>query len=508
MPNNARQWLLIVGALAALVVAKRSIDGRRRNPRGLPLPPGPKGKPIVGNAAQIPKIRPWEGYHALCQEYGDIIYLNALGQGILVLDSRRRAVDLLENRSTIYSDRPKLAATDLADMNWSFGLMPYGREWRRYRRTFHDFFRRTDLGQLHPIMYEERDKFLHSLEENPSNFFESLASHFGVIIMRAAYGFDDVERNRDIIQTTVTLLAEMGEARKPGRYLVNVFPILKYVPGWFPGAGFQQHFKYLAAKSMQVLHRPFEEAKVLLSQDRRSVHPSLAGSLIDRISEEGDPTRRAELEAMAKGVTGIAFMAGADTTVAVAQALFLALANHPAVQKKAREELDAVVGRGRLPLITDRPALPFVHAVVKEVGRWYNSSPIGLARATAEDDEYDGYFIPKGTLVLTNQWAIMHDPETFERPFDFVPERYLKDGKIDPSTPDPEYGSFGFGRRICPGLHFSNDALFSLAASVLSRFTIETPKDEFGFPVQLELKLMSTNVAKPLPFECIITPRH
>lgn len=113
--------------------------------------------------------------------------------------------------------------------------------------------------------------------------------------------------------------------------------------------------------------------------------------------------------------------------MSVAQALFLALANHPAVQKKAQEELDAVVGRGRLPLITDRPALPFVHAVVKEVGRWYNSSPIGthtcylspyqrlayrsfqflrgLARATAEDDEYDGYFIPKGTLVLTNQWC-------------------------------------------------------------------------------------------------------
>ena len=82
--------------------------------------------------------------------------------------------------------------------------------------------------------------------------------------MRAAYGFDDVERNKGIIQTTVTLLAEMGEARKPGRYLVNVFPILKYVPGWLPGAGFQRHFKYLAAKSMQVLHQPFEEAKVFL----------------------------------------------------------------------------------------------------------------------------------------------------------------------------------------------------------------------------------------------------
>lgn len=68
-------------------------------------------------------------------------------------------------------------------------------------------------------------------------------------------------------------------------------------------------------------------------------------------------------------------------TVAVAQALFLALANHPEVQVKAQAELDAVVGKGRLPLITDRPALPYVHAVMKEAGRWYNSSPIGTCLA-------------------------------------------------------------------------------------------------------------------------------
>lgn len=60
-------------------------------------------------------------------------------------------------------------------MNWSFGLMPYGAEWRRYRRTFHDFFRRSELGQWHPIMYEERDRFLRSLEKYPEGFFENLA---------------------------------------------------------------------------------------------------------------------------------------------------------------------------------------------------------------------------------------------------------------------------------------------------------------------------------------------
>ena len=41
----------------------------------------------------------------------------------------------------------------------------------------------------------------------------------------------------------------------------------------------------------------------------------------------------------------------------------------------------------------------------------------------------------------------MHDPEVFERPFDFIPERYLKDGKVDSSVIDPETVIFGFGRR-------------------------------------------------------------
>ena len=86
--------------------------------------------------------------------------------------SCNRFVGLL---STSIDTVEALLKSSRADMNWSFGLMPYGPEWRRYRRTFHDFFRRADLGQLHPIMYEERDKFLHSLEENPADFFENLA---------------------------------------------------------------------------------------------------------------------------------------------------------------------------------------------------------------------------------------------------------------------------------------------------------------------------------------------
>jgi hypothetical protein len=103
----------------------------------------------------------------------------------------------------------------------------------------------------------------------------------------------------------------------------------------------------------------------------------------------------------------------------------------------------------------------------------------------------------------------MHDPEVFDRPFEFIPERYLKDGNIDPAVPDSEYAAFGHGRRyvlsnpltlscpkpdslvidrICPGRYFSNDAIFVLASSILATFDISPPKDEAGNPVHLELK--------------------
>lgn len=83
----------------------------------------------------------------------------------------------------------------------------------------------------------------------------------------------------------------------------------------------------------------------------------------------------------------------------------------------------------------------------------------------------------------------MHNPDTFENPFEFKPERFLKDGRIDPTVPDGEQAAFGFGRRICPGRHFSQDALFLLAASLLHTFLIEPPRDDLGNILTLKLEI-------------------
>ena len=92
------------------------------------------------------------------------------------------------------------------------------------------------------------------------------------------------------------------------------------------------------------------------------------------------------------------------------QTFFLAMVGHPDVQEKAHKELDAVVGLHRLPTCEDLDSLPYVTAIVKETVRWQAVAPIGLLHRTIQDDEYNGYFIPKGSDVLANLWCVSSRP--------------------------------------------------------------------------------------------------
>ncbi|RXW19445.1 hypothetical protein EST38_g6411 [Candolleomyces aberdarensis] len=425
----------------------------------------------------------------------DLLYLEVLGQGMLILGSHRRAVDLLEKRAAIYSDRPTLALTDLMDFHWNFAIQPYGPWWRLHRRDFHQQLNSNVVSRYHPIMYEEREGLLRMLSTHPDDFHKHMETFFGTIIMRTAYGFEDAGRNKSFINNAEELIVAFGAARIPGRFLVNTFPILKHVPAWLPGAGFRRYFQDLAEKSRRSVEIPFRDSKERLEKGERSVYPSMAAALIDRLPGRNEPNR-ADMETVARNVCAIAYTAGAETTLASAHALILALANHPEVQIKAQAEIDTVVGLGRLPLISDRPSLPYVHAIIKEIGRWFTVAPLNTPRVNTRDDEYDGYFIPKGTLIFTNSWAMMHNPTVFDKPFDFIPERYLTDdGKINMSVPDAKTAAFGFGRRICPGRQFSSDTIFVMAASLLATFSIFPPKDEKGNRPPLKLEVKSQNLA-------------
>lgn len=74
----------------------------------------------------------------------------------------------------------------------------------------------------------------------------------------------------------------------------------------------------------------------------------------------------------------------------------MALVHHPRVQSRAQAEIDLVIGRNRLPNFSDKDELPYISAICREVMRWRLVTPLAVDHAAAQDDVYDGYFIPKG----------------------------------------------------------------------------------------------------------------
>jgi cytochrome P450 len=177
--------------------------------------------------------------------------------------------------------------------------------------------------------------------------------------------------------------------------------------------------------------------------------------------------------------------AGFETTSTTLMWWMLAMVAFPEVQPRAQAELDAVVGRARLPTYADAPRLPYVRAIIKEVIRWRPVVRLGVPHKVVEDDWYEGMFIPKGATCIANIWHCNRDRTVFGDDADgFRPERHLGDnGELIPGPKEAGlegHVSFGFGRRVCVGKHLANESLFIHTARILWAATIRCALDENG----------------------------
>lgn len=138
-------------------------------------------------------------------------------------------------------------------------------------------------------------------------------------------------------------------------------------------------------------------------------------------------------------------LAGTDTSAVTLEWALSNLLNHPDVLKKARDEIDCKVGLDRLIDESDISNLPYLQNIVSETLRLYPSVPMLLPHVASEDCKVGAYDMPSGTILLTNAWAIHRDPQLWEDPTSFKPERFEKEGESQKLMP------FGLGRRACPG---------------------------------------------------------
>ncbi|CAL1703236.1 unnamed protein product [Somion occarium] len=536
---------LLYSSLLGLVVwiTVAFLRKQRDNPKRLPLPPGPSKRPVIGNLFDIPDDAPWVTFSSMAQKYGDIIHLKVLNQHTIIISSMEAASDLFDKRSAIYSDRfQSVMLTELMDMGWSFGLMDYGDMWRKIRKIFHQYYSASTIRQYDGLQLENVRVFLKRLHATPEKFFDHSRFVFAALLMNVTYGMHIEDEHNEHLVEAEKWQHGFNQAIQPGRFWVDYLPILKYIPAWMPRA----NFKRLALQWRQNMYhardRPFDGAKADLIIGTAT--PSIVTEALESIADSPD---KAEQELLTRYSLGAAFGAGVDTSAPTLQLFFYAMLTYPEIQTKAHAELDRVVGPSRLPTMDDRPNLPYVEAILKEVLRWKPVTPLALPHYTATSDEYRGYYIPKGSIVLgvseifidclsfttctehiqeclaslrfvfviSLEFALiipnremLHDPVEYPCPDQFRPQRFLNpDGSLNPDVPDPSVACFGFGRRICPGRFLSLNSLFSAIAAVLHTFTITPALDQNGKPVEVELRMQSGMIPHPEPFPCSIQPR-
>eukprot|EP00253_Pinus_taeda_P023779 PITA_23779 len=165
-----------------------------------------------------------------------------------------------------------------------------------------------------------------------------------------------------------------------------------------------------------------------------------------------------------------------DTTALLTEWTMAELLLNPQVQGKVQAEMNAVVGNNKSPREDDMEKLPYLRAVVKECLRMHPPGPLlSWARLCTEDWHMsNGMCVPAGTTAMVNMWSITHDPEIWERPHQFRPERFLpaEGGEgVDISGNDLRLAPFGAGRRVCPGKALGLRIVHLWVAKLIHHFT-------------------------------------
>ncbi|KAF9017542.1 cytochrome P450, partial [Hymenopellis radicata] len=303
----------------------------------------------------------------------------------------------------------------------------------------------------------------------------------GSIVLRLTYGYDAKPVNDPYVTLVDQFVRRTAAAANPGSYLIDYLPILKWIPAWFPLAGFQREAKMVAPHAAQVRDHPFQLAEKDIKQGN-SAH-SFVATTLRRIEEQEGVDKQDSMVEVTKNVAAIVFSAGADTTVGGVLSTILAMVLNPDVLKQAHEELDVAVGRQRLPNFEDRSNLPLIQAIVLEALRWRPVVPVNVAHASIQDDVYNGYFIPAGMLRRGRSCrALLHDGDVYRNPDVFQPKRFLgeagshSEGSIWLWTPVSKCHAFS----ICPGRYLAMNSVFIAVASILWAFNIERACDADG----------------------------
>ncbi|KAG8881954.1 hypothetical protein FRB98_004050 [Tulasnella sp. 332] len=454
---------------AWLVFKLKDIAGRESY-----LPPGPPTVPLLGNLNIFPKEFAHYKFTEWAREYGDVYSLKIGPATAIVLSSAPAVKELMERRSASTSDRPPSHMVDVITDYKNLVLARYSDWWRSMRRGAHEILTPEACKQHLPIQAAEATQLMHDLLTKPKDFYTSVRRYSSSVIMSVLYGRRSPQFDTPETKAFFHVQHLWEHALEPGAHPpVDLLPILQRFPAWLAP------WKKLCAEVRKLQRKLY--FTLLEEVEKRNAKGESNGCWMETVIARADEWG---MDRELVGYLGGSLIeGGSDTTSSYIQSLILALVANPEVQKKAQEEIDRVIGNDRAPTLDDIDKLPYVQAIVHEVHRWRPLAPLAVPHNTTADETYKGHLIPKDTTIFVNFWGISHDPEVYDDPSSFKPERFIESefGTLPKAREDDKDRkntlAFGSGRRICPGIHLATNSIRMNAMNLLWAFNFKKALD-------------------------------
>lgn len=331
------------------------------------------------------------------------------------------------------------------------------------------------------LLRPEAIRFLFSLMNNPTDHFAQTDLFTARMSTRLCYGSADTaprhSRNaREFIPQVSPTAA--GPA-------TNIFPFLIWFPEWLVPS--KRAVRERQAREHELWTSMISHVKAEIANGTATEH-SYARTYFERMQAAKDSSSSVKDfgfdEAEAANAIGMLCTMAIFTIAGPLYTFLLMMTLHPEWQAKVREEVDRVVGSERIVELTDSADLPVLRACVKECLRWKPPVPLGVPRLVTEDDEYNGYYIPKGSVVHVIEQALSRDPELYPDGDAYRPERWLENewpSYQEPLTVYPRlmgFSGFGSGRRVCPGVELTEAELLVACGSLIWGFEMLPCVDE------------------------------
>ncbi|CAJ2639452.1 unnamed protein product [Trifolium pratense] len=468
------------------------------------LPPGPKGYPIVG-ALPLMGTMPHLTLFKMSQKYGPIMYLKMGSNNMVVASTPSSAKAFLKTLDKNFSNRPTNAgATHLAYDSQDMVFANYGSRWKLLRKlsnlhmlggkAHEDWskIREDEMGHMIRTMYDcsKKDESIVVAEMLTYAMTNMIGQ---VILSRRVFETKGCESN-EFKDMVVELMTTAGYFN-----IGDFIPIL----AWLDLQGIERGMKSLHKKFDVLLTKMIEE-HVASSHKNPRVKRDFLDILIAHSKEDSDGEKLTitNIKALLLNL----FTAGTDTSSSIIEWSLAEMLKNPKIMKRAQEEMDQVIGKDRRLQESDIQKLPYLQAICKETFRKHPSTPLNLPRVSLQPCEVNGYYIPKNTRLSVNIWAIGRDPNVWENPLKFNPERFLsgKNAKIDPCGNDFELIPFGAGRRICAGTRMAIVLVQYILGTLVHSFDWKLPNgvvdlnmdESFGLALQ-----------KKVPLAAFVSPR-